>query len=477
MARSGAEPVGSMGIDIPLACLSEQPQLLFSYFKQLFAQVTNPAIDPIREELVMSTITYLGPQGNLLDEQPEYAHVVKVPLPVIDNAKLERLRNLAPCVRFGSRTLTTTFETAAGPDGLRKALDRLCAEAEAAADAGVSVLILSDRSVDAAHAPIPSMLGCAAVHHHLIRVAKRSKVGIIVESGEPREVMHFCLLIGYGANAVNAYLAYETLEDMHARGQLDDPSLSVEQAHKNFEKAIRKGILKVMSKMGISTVQSYHGAQIFEAVGLARDVVDRYFTGTTSQIEGVNLEILAEEALVKHRYAYLPLSGDSTELPVGGEYQYRLRGEQHLLNPETVSRLQHAVQRNHWPTFEEYSRTVNDLNRQLCTLRGLFDFKYVDEPVPLDEVEPASEIVKRFCTGAMSFGSISAEAHETLARAMNRIGGRSNTGEGGGRPGPLRGRPPIQDQAGRLRPLRRHRSLPGQRGRTADQDRPRCQAG
>ena len=431
MARSGEEPVGSMGIDIPLACLSEQPQLLFSYFKQLFAQVTNPAIDPIREELVMSTVTYVGPQGNLLGERPDYAHVVKVPAPVIDNAKLEKLRALGSSVRFGSVTIRTTFPVADGPRGLRRALDRICAEAEAAADAGASVVVLSDRGVDEQNAPIPSMLACGGVHHHLIRRAKRSKVGIIVESGEPREVMHFCLLIGYGANAVNAYLAYETIEEMQARGQLDDTSLTVKRAHYNYEKAITKGILKVMSKMGISTVQSYHGAQIFEAIGLAREVVDRYFTGTTSQIEGVGLQTLAAEALEKHRFAYLPLSEDSTELSVGGEYQFRLRGEKHLLNPDTVSRLQHAVRLNHWSTYEDYSRTVNDLNRQLCTLRGLFDLRAAEEPVPLEEVEPVSEIVKRFCTGAMSFGSISAEAHETLAKAMNRIGGRSNTGEGG----------------------------------------------
>ena len=431
MASKGAEPTGSMGIDIPLACLSERPQLLFSYFKQLFAQVTNPAIDPIREELVMSTLTYVGPQGNVLAERPEHAHMIRVPLPVIDNSKLEQLRNLGPEVRFGSQTLATTFAVAEGQGGLRGALDRLCAEAEAAADCGAGVLILSDRGVDEANAPIPSLLACAAVHHHLIRQAKRSKVGIVIESGEPREVMHFCLLIGYGANAINPYLAYASIAEMHARGMLEDPLLSLQEAHANFEKAIRKGILKVMSKMGISTVQSYHGAQIFEAIGLARDLVDQYFTGTTSQIEGVGLETLAGEALEKHAYAYSPTSEAGTDLPVGGEYQYRLRGEQHLLNPDTVARLQHAVRLNHWQTYEEYSRAVNDLNRQLCTLRGLFDLKDAAEPVPLDEVEPASEIVKRFCTGAMSFGSISAEAHETLARAMNRIGGRSNTGEGG----------------------------------------------
>ncbi len=431
MASKGAEPTGSMGIDIPLACLSERPQLLFNYFKQLFAQVTNPAIDPIREELVMSTVTYVGPQGNVLAERPEHAHMIKVPLPVIDNSKLEQLRNLGPEVRFGSQTLATTFAVAEGPGGLRVALDRLCAEAEAAADSGAGVLILSDRGVDEANAPIPSLLACAAVHHHLIRQAKRSKVGIVIESGEPREVMHFCLLIGYGANAINPYLAYATIAEMHARGALEDPLLSLQQAHANFETAIRKGTLKVMSKMGISTVQSYHGAQIFEAIGLARDLVDQYFTGTTSQIEGVGLETLAGEALEKHAYAYSPTSEAGTDLPVGGEYQYRLRGEQHLLNPDTVARLQHAVRLNHWQTYEEYSRAVNDLNRQLCTLRGLFDLKDAAEPAPLDEVEPASEIVKRFCTGAMSFGSISAEAHETLARAMNQIGGRSNTGEGG----------------------------------------------
>ncbi len=431
MASKGAEPTGSMGIDIPLACLSERPQLLFNYFKQLFAQVTNPAIDPIREELVMSTVTYVGPQGNVLAERPEHAHMIKVPLPVIDNSKLEQLRNLGPQVRFGSQTLATTFAVAEGPGGLRVALERLCAEAEEAADSGAGVLILSDRGVDEANVPIPSLLACAAVHHHLICRAKRSKVGIVIESGEPREVMHFCLLIGYGANAINPYLAYASIAEMHARGALEDPLLSLQQAHANFEKAIRKGTLKVMSKMGISTVQSYHGAQIFEAIGLARDLVDQYFTGTTSQIEGVGLETLAGEALEKHAYAYSPTSEAGTDLPVGGEYQYRLRGEQHLLNPDTVARLQHAVRLNHWQTYEEYSRAVNDLNRQLCTLRGLFDLKDAAEPVPLDEVEPASEIVKRFCTGAMSFGSISAEAHETLARAMNRIGGRSNTGEGG----------------------------------------------
>ncbi len=431
MATKGEEPTGSMGIDIPLACLSEQPQLLFNYFKQLFAQVTNPAIDPIREELVMSTVTYIGPQGNVLGESPEHAHQIKVPTPVLDNGQLARLHHLGPRVRFGSRTLRTTFDVSQGPGALERALERLCREAEEAADCRAGVLVLSDRDVSEGRAPIPSLLACAAVHHHLIRRAKRSKVGLVVESGEPREVMHFCLLIGYGANAINPYLAHRSIARLHQEGILDRPGLSLEDAQHNFEKAMRKGILKVMSKMGISTVQSYHGAQIFEAIGLAREVVDRYFTGTTSQVEGVGLRTLANEALAKHTYAYSGETSPDTELPVGGEYQYRLRGEKHLLNPDTVARLQNAVRLNHWGTYQDYSRTVNDLNRHLCTLRGLFDLKQADEPVPLEEVEPASEIVKRFCTGAMSFGSISAEAHETLAVAMNRIGGRSNTGEGG----------------------------------------------
>ena len=431
MATKGEEPTGSMGIDIPLACLSEQPQLLFNYFKQLFAQVTNPAIDPIREELVMSTLTYVGPQGNVLTETPEHAHQIKLPGPMLDNSQLARLRNPGPQVRFGSRTLCTTFEAGQGPAAMQTALDRLCADAEAAADAGIGVLILSDRGVSRRRAPIPSLLACAAVHHHLIRQAKRSKVGIVVESGEPREVMHFCLLVGYGANAVNPYLAYASIAQMHAEGILGHPELGLDAAWHKFEKAIRKGFLKVMSKMGISTVQSYHGAQIFEAIGLAREVVDRYFTGTASQVEGVGLETLAGEALAKHGHAYAEESASQTELPVGGEYQYRLRGEKHLINPDTVARLQNAVRLNHWGTYEDYSRTVHDLSRQLCTLRGLFHLKEADEPLPLEDVEPASEIVKRFCTGAMSFGSISAEAHETLAMAMNSIGGRSNTGEGG----------------------------------------------
>ena len=446
MAAKGQEPLGSMGVDIPLACLSDRPQLLFNYFKQLFAQVTNPAIDPIREELVMSTTVYAGAEGNLLAESPGHAHQLKLPLPILTNHELEKLRGVGEPgsveygngaldgvggkIHFGARTLKALFRAGDGAEGLQEALDELCQNAESAARRGYSVLILSDRGVNEEWAAIPSLLALGAVHHHLIRAAMRGKVGLIVESGEPREVMHFCLLIGYGATAINPYLAFETLEDMQRLGLLA-PGLTSNKAQQNYIKAIRKGVLKVMSKMGISTVRSYHGAQIFEAVGLSREIVDQYFTGTTSQIEGVGLEVLTEEVMRRHKYAYQALTDDVTKLDVGGEYQFRVRGEQHLLNPDTVSKLQHAVQRGNFKNFKEFTSTVNDLSKTLCTLRGLFEFKKAEHPIPLEAVEPAKDIVKRFCTGAMSFGSISKEAHETLAIAMNRIGGRSNTGEGG----------------------------------------------
>ena len=434
MAEKGQEPIGSMGVDVPLACLSDHSQLLFNYFKQLFAQVTNPAVDPIREELVMSTYVYIGPQGNLFDEQESHAHVVRAKSPVLTNEQLEKLREVGEPeqgnMRFGAKTLKTLFPAADGAKGLERALQRLCEEADEAARAGYGILILSDRGMDKEQAGIPSLLATAAVHHYLIRKANRGKVGIVAETGEAREVMHFCLLIGYGANAVNPYLAYESLEDLHRADQLS-PNLSLEKAVENYRGAIKKGLLKTMSKMGISTVQSYLGAQIFEAVGLNRHVIDRYFTGTASQIEGVGMDVIAQETLERHRRAYLPVTDSDINLDVGGKYHFRVRGEKHLLNPQTVSKLQHAVQQNRYSTYEEYADLINGSNRELCTLRGLFDFKYASEPVPLEEVEPASEIVKRFCTGAMSFGSISKEAHETLAIAMNRIGGRSNTGEGG----------------------------------------------
>ncbi|MCB1020035.1 MAG: glutamate synthase large subunit, partial [Acidobacteria bacterium] len=439
MAEKGQEPIGSMGVDVPLACLSDQPQLLFNYFKQLFAQVTNPAIDPIREELVMSTVTYIGPEGNLLSEGQEFAHVLKVRNPILSNHSLAKLRSIgdpshrivgAPIVRFGCTTLDMTFPAAEGPAALEPALAELCEKAERAADDGYAAIILSDRGVDKDRAAIPSLLALAAVHHHLIRSGRRGKVGLIVETAEAREVMHFCLLLGYGASAINPYLAYGVIADLVQQDRLR-PGLEIDEAIENYRKAIKKGILKVMSKMGISTVQSYQGAQIFEAVGLNRSVVERYFEGTTSQIEGVGLEVIAQEALARHASGYKPITEAETELEVGGKYQFRVRGERHLLNPHSVSKLQHAVQRQSFSTYKEYADTVNDMNKNLCTLRGLFEFHLADDPVPIEEVEPAKEIVKRFCTGAMSFGSISKEAHETLAIAMNRLGGRSNTGEGG----------------------------------------------
>jgi glutamate synthase domain-containing protein 2/glutamate synthase domain-containing protein 3 len=347
---------------------------------------------------------------------------------------LEKLREVGEPgqgnMRFGAKTLKTLFPAAEGAKGLERALQRVCEEADEAAGAGYGILILSDRGVSKEEAAIPSLMAVAAVHHYLIRKATRGKVGIVAETGEAREVMHFCLLIGYGATAINPYLAYESLEDLHRADQLA-PSLSLDKALENYRAAIKKGVLKTMSKMGISTVQSYLGAQIFEAVGLNRHVIDRYFTGTASQIEGVGMDVIAQETLERHRRAYLPVTDSDTSLDVGGKYHFRVRGEKHLLNPQTVSKLQHAVKQNRYSTYEQYADTINDSNRDLCTLRGLFDFKYASEPLPLEDVEPASEIVKRFCTGAMSFGSISKEAHETLAIAMNRIGGRSNTGEGG----------------------------------------------
>jgi glutamate synthase domain-containing protein 2/glutamate synthase domain-containing protein 3 len=430
MAGKGEEPIGSMGTDTPLACLSDKPQPLFHYFKQLFAQVTNPAIDPIREELVMSLTSYIGTERNILAETPEHCHTLKLKQPILTNYDLEKLRRVAQGDHLCA-TLTSTFRTdGGGGKDLERALDGLCRRASRAVKDGYSLLILSDRGIDKDYAPIPSLLALSAVHHHLIREGTRTQVALIVESGEPREVMHFALLIGYGASAVNPYLAIETLEDMQRKGQLP-PGMSFEAALKNFKKAINKGLLKVFSKMGISTLQSYRGAQIFEAIGLNRALVDKYFTGTPSRIEGVGLDVLAREAKMKQDLAYRPLREDDTELAVGGNYAYRVRGEYHMLNPQTISKLQHSVLKDSYETYEEFAHLVDDQNKQLCNIRGLLDFKWARTPLPLDDVEPAKEIVKRFATGAMSFGSISKEAHETLAIAMNRIGAKSNTGEGG----------------------------------------------
>src|SRR5450631_1755617 len=429
MAAKAEDPVGAMGIDTPLACLSDRPQMLFHYFKQLFAQVTNPQIDPIREEMVMSLISYIGTERNILDEAPENCHTLKLPHPLLSNTELEKLRRVSRGDLLAT-TLPTLYRAAEGEDGLRRGLEELCQRASLAVRSGYTLLILSDRGVDPQYAPIPSLLALAAVHNHLVREETRTQVGLIVESGEPRAVMDFALLIGYGASAVNPYLAIETLRDLSRSGFLP-AGVTPDNAQKNFIKAINKGLLKTFSKMGISTLQSYRGAQVFEAVGLKKELIEDYFKGTSSRIEGVGLDVLAREAQMKHEHAYKPLTQSETELEPGGAYQYRVRGEFHLLNPVSVSKFQHAVRTENFQTFQEYTDLIDKQNHDLCTLRGLMELKLAKKPVPIEQVEPASEIVKRFATGAMSFGSISKEAHETLAIAMNRMGGRSNTGEGG----------------------------------------------
>jgi glutamate synthase (NADPH/NADH) large chain len=429
MAVNGEEPIGSMGTDTPLACLSDKPQPLFHYFKQLFAQVTNPPIDPIREEMVMSLISYIGTERNILDETPKHCHTLRLPHPILTNRDLEKLRRVSQG-DFLAMTIPMLYPVKEGAKGLERALEDVGRTASRAIKAGYTLLILSDRGVDSEFAPIPSLLGLAALHNYLVREETRTQVALIIESGEPREVMHHALLIGYGASAVNPYLAIETLEDLALRGNLPE-TVTFEKAVEHYIKSINKGLLKIFSKMGISTLQSYRGAQVFEAIGLNRALIDKYFTGTSSRIEGVGLDVLAREAQMKHEYAFRPVSENDTELTVGGNYQFRVRGEYHLLNPETVSKLQHAVRSNNANTFEEFTRLVDQQNRHHCTLRGLLEFKKAAKPVDIEEVEPAVEIVKRFATGAMSFGSISREAHETLAIAMNRMGAKSNTGEGG----------------------------------------------
>ena len=429
MATKGEEPVGSMGTDTPLACLSDKPQSLFSYFKQLFAQVTNPPIDPIREEMVMSLISYIGSERNILEEIPENCHMLKLAHPLLTNRDLEKLRRVSNRDLLAT-TIPALFQVSEGEAGLKRALDELCRTASRSVKAGYSLLILSDRGVDKDYAPIPCLLALAAVHNLLVREETRTQVALITESGEPREVMHFALLSGYGASAINPYLALETVENLAWSGQLGD-GITPEIAVQHFLKSIKKGLLKTFSKMGISTLQSYQGAQVFEAIGLNKELIDAYFAGTTSRLEGIGLPVMAAEAQLKHEYAFRPLTEFETELSVGGSYHQRVNGEYHLLNPGTISKLQHAVRQDSFKTFQEYTDLIDKQSANLCTLRGLMKLKKSEHPVPLEEVEPAKEIVKRFTTGAMSFGSISKEAHETLAIAMNRIGGKSNTGEGG----------------------------------------------
>jgi len=429
MAAAGQEPVGSMGYDAPLACLSDKPQPLFNYFRQLFAQVTNPPIDPIREEMVMSLISYIGTERNILDETPENCHTLKLAHPLLTNRDLEKLRRVSQGDLLAI-TLPALFRAEDGEAGLRSALDELARRASLAVRSGYTLLILSDRGVDKDYAPIPSLLALAAVHNLLVREETRTQVALIIESGEPREVMHFALLIGYGASAINPYLAIESLEDLAARGYLP-AGVTLDIAVRHFIQAVNKGLLKTFSKMGISTLQSYRGAQVFEAIGLNQELVETYFAGTTSRIGGVGLGVLAREAQLKHAFAFRAVTDSDIELAVGGSYQFRVDGEYHLLNPATISKLQHSVRDGNYQTFQEYADLIDRRNQNLATLRSLMKIKKARKPVPLEEVEPAREIVKRFTTGAMSFGSISKEAHETLAVAMNRIGGKSNTGEGG----------------------------------------------
>ncbi len=429
MARQGQEPVGSMGNDTPLAVLSDGPRLLYDYFKQLFAQVTNPPLDAIREELVTSYISTLGAEQDLFQETPRHCRQLRVDRPILTNEELERIRALK-AEGLASITLPIVFEARGGAGAMEAALDELCARASWAVRNGYSILILSDRPADRDNAPIPALLATSAVHHHLVREGRRTQCGLVIESGEPREVHHFCLLFGYGAGAINPYLAFESIEDMVATGQLTE--VSAETAKKNYVKAADKGVLKTMSKMGISTLQSYRGAQVFEAVGLSEQLIRTYFPWTPSRIGGIGLETVALEARRRHERAYPPREVAAVlDLDVGGQYQWRRNGERHLFNPLTIARLQQATRENNAKTYAEYAALINDQSRALCTLRGLLEFKTLDKPIPLDEVEPWTEIVKRFKTGAMSYGSISQEAHETLAIAMNRIGGRSNSGEGG----------------------------------------------
>jgi len=496
MALEGVEPIGSMGNDISLAVLSDQAPPLFSYFKQLFAQVTNPPIDPIREEIVMSLETTLGSERNLFEETPEHAHKLVLERPILLNRELETLRHVSH-ERFAARTIDITWPVAEGATGMAAALERICEQAHDAIVAGVNIIVLSDRSLGPRRAPVPSLLAVASVHHHLVREGTRLRVGIVLESGEPREVHHFATLIGYGASAINPYLMLETLDDLVIEGQIaredapyagesddgaqrpgtEELNERLEQAAQNTVKAIGKGLLKTISKMGISTIQSYRGAQIFEAVGLERELIDRHFTGTASRIGGVGLDVLATEALERHARAY-PVPQDEL-LPVGGVYAWRRDGEHHMWNPETIALVQHAVRAANgnvtdalageaqalaevrsseaYAKYREYADAINEDAARKATLRGLLQFRDLAHPahlaipahgagagergsnakpigragISLSEVEPASEIVKRFCTGAMSLGSISRESHETLAIAMNRLGGRSNTGEGG----------------------------------------------
>jgi len=425
MALEGKEPIGSMGTDIPLAVLSQKPQHLSSYFKQLFAQVTNPPIDPIREKVVMSLAGFMGNNGNLLEEHAMQCHCVGIKHPILTNLELEKVRSIDTGV-FQSKTLQTYFRADGKPGSLAKGLERLCRYAVDAVEDGFQVIVLSDRALDSEHAAIPSLLAVSAVHHHLIRKGHRGAVGIVVEAGDVWEVHHFATLIGFGATAVNPYLALETIT-----GFDKESDIKAEKLIQNYIYAVNSGLLKIFSKMGISTLQSYHGAQIFEILGIHKSVVDSYFSGAVSRIGGLGLDEIAREALIKHGRVFGKSTRPDMILPTGGNYKWRRKGEQHLFNPQTIHLLQNATRKNDYNTYKQYSKLVNEQTKQAYTIRGLFEFNYNRPAVPLEEVESIDSILKRFATGAMSFGSISHEAHSTLAIAMNRIGGKSNTGEGG----------------------------------------------
>ena len=430
MATASKEAEGSMGTDTPLAVLSDRPQPLFAYFKQLFAQVSNPPLDAIREELVTSLESTIGSEQNLFEETPKHCHQLRLLSPVLTNVQLQKVRNVA-VGDIRAATLSTLFDVRDGMGSLERAMDALCSKASQAIDEGYTILILSDRGVDVDHAPIPSLLAVSGVHHHLIREGTRMKVGLVVESGEPRELTQVALLIGYGAGAVNPYLAFETLADMVNRDLLTI-EMEIHTAEVNYIHAIEKGLLKIMSKMGISTIQSYRGAQIFEAIGLGQGLVDRYFTWTPSRLGGIGIEEVEREARERHTAAFADVRGNGhLDLEEGGYYQWRRDGEYHSYNPDSISRLQDAVRTNSYASYKEFADFSDVQSTQLSTLRGLLEFRFLDKPIPLDEVEPVREIVKRFATGAISLGAISREAHETLAIAMNSIGARSNTGEGG----------------------------------------------
>jgi glutamate synthase domain-containing protein 2/glutamate synthase domain-containing protein 1/glutamate synthase domain-containing protein 3 len=432
MAINGVEPLGSMGTDTPLAVLSDRSQLLYNYFKQLFAQVTNPPLDGINEYLVTSNVTTIGAEGDLFQETPEHSRQLRLEHPVLTDGDLQRIRELDQ-PHLKSATLPMLFDVEGGGAALKQAMDSLCAAASAAVEAGNAILILSDRGCNRERAAIPALLASAGVHHHLIRTGQRTSCGIIVESAEPREVHHYCVLAGYGCCAVNPYLAFETLEELRQEGKLGE--ISHDDMVKNYLKAVDKGITKVMCKQGISTLHSYRGAQIFEAVGLGKQLVEDYFTWTESRVGGVELPEVAAEVRIRHDHAFPAVEvAEKLDLDVGGVYQWRRNGEHHLFNPHTVAKLQRATRENDEHTYSEYAEQINDQSERMCTLRGLLEFAGDREPVPLEEVESWEDICRRFKTGAMSYGSISQEAHETLAIAMNRIGGRSNSGEGGENP-------------------------------------------